>query len=159
MNKKVVLAGVVGFFLGVLVLGIVGFFAAPKLMIVEDVSPMSYEATIQTIQDAAVEEGWSVPASHTIDKSVSKAGYNVLPVTVIELCQPHHAAKVLADDDSRVVTSMMPCRLSVYETSDGRVVISRMNTGLVSKMFGGNVAHVMADATADTEQILAAVLQ
>jgi uncharacterized protein (DUF302 family) len=159
MNKKVFLAGVVGFVLGILVLGLVGFSTAPEMMIVENTSPLSYEETVQTIQDAAVAEGWKIPAVHHIDESVAKAGYDVLPVSVIELCHPGHAAKVLQDDQARVVTSMMPCRVSVYETSDGRVVISRMNTSLVSKFFGGTVTTVMAEATADTEKILSAVLQ
>jgi hypothetical protein len=33
-----------------------------------------------------------------------------------------------------------------------------MNTGLISKLFGGNVSDVMADATNDTEEILSVVL-
>jgi uncharacterized protein (DUF302 family) len=159
MNKKIFLAGVVGFVLGMLVLGLVGFSSAPEMMIVEDTSPLSFEETVQAIQDAAVAQGWKVPAVHEIDKSVAKAGYDVLPVSVIELCHPGHAGQILEDDQARVVTSMMPCRVSVYETSDGRVVISRMNTGLVSKFFGGKVTTVMANATADTEEILGAVFQ
>lgn len=159
MNRKVLLASVVGFVLGILVFGLVGFSAAPEMMIVEDTSPLSYEETVQAIQDAAVAQGWKVPAVHEIDKSVAKAGYDVLPVSVIELCHPGHAAKVLQDDQARVVTSMMPCRVSVYETSDGRVIVSRMNTSLVSKFFGGTVTTVMAEATADTEEILGEVLK
>ena len=54
---------------------------------------------------------------------------------------------------------MMPCRVSVYETSDGRVVVSRMNTGLISKIFGGVVTRAMAQATAETEVIYSNVLQ
>ena len=159
MNKKVFVAGIVGFLFGILVFGLVGFSTAPEMMIVEDTSTLSYEETVQTIQDAAVAQGWKVPTVHEIDKSVAKAGYDVLPVSVIELCHPGHAGQILQDDEARVVTSMMPCRVSVYETSDGRVVISRMNTGLVSRFFGGKVATVMANATADTEEILGAVLQ
>ena len=158
MNKKMLIAGVGGFALGVVLVGLVMFLVAPNMMIVEDVSPLGYEETIQTINDAAAAQGWKVPAVHTIDASVNKAGYDVLPVSVIELCQPDHAAKILEDDEARVVTSMMPCRVSVYQTSDGQVIISRMNTGLVSKLFGGLVAEVMAQATADNEQILSAVL-
>ncbi len=155
MNKKIILAGIAGFILGALVLGVVGFLAAPGLMITEDISPYSHEETVQRIQDAAVAEGWKVPAT----QSVAAAGYDVLPVSVIELCHTGYAGKILQQDDDRVVTSMMPCRTAVYETSDGRVVISRMNTGLVSKVFGGTVASVMQDATADTEKILGSVLQ
>ena len=159
MNNKLLLGGIIGFIVGVLVIGVIGFVMAPSVMITEDVSPLGYEETVQAIQDATIEQGWKVPAVHSIDKAVIAAGIDVLPVSVIELCHPEHAGKILVDDESKVVTSMMPCRLSVYETSDGDVIISRMNTGLVSKMFGGNVARVMAAATNDTEQILASVLQ
>jgi hypothetical protein len=51
---------------------------------------------------------------------------------------------------------MMPCRVSVYPTTDGQVIISRVNTGLVSKLFGGPVAEVMAQATSESKQILSA---
>ena len=158
MDKKTLLAGFVGFLIGVVVLGVVAFMAAPGIMMIEDVSPLSYEDTIQTVLEASAEQGWKVPATHEISKSVNKAGYDVAPVMVIELCQEHHAARVLVEDDARIVTSMMPCRFSVYETSDGQVVVSRMNTALISKLFGGTVADVMADATADTEVILSSVL-
>lgn len=158
MNRKTIISGIAGFLLGILVFAFAGFTAAPSMMIVEDESPVGYEETVAAIKDAAVNQGWKVPTVHSLDKSVAKAGYDVLEVSVLELCHPGHAAKILATDDDRVVTSMMPCRISVYKTSDGSVIISRMNTSLVSKMFGGNVADVMAEATADTEKILAQVI-
>ena len=86
-------------------------------------------------------------------------GFEVKPATVIELCQPKHAGKILSRDENRIVTSLMPCRVSVYETSDGKVVISRMNSGLVSKLFGGEIATVMADASQETEEILAQTIK
>ena len=156
--KKVVLAGIGGFIVGMLFLGVVGFLAAPGLMIMEDESTMGFEETVTAIEESAVAEGWKVPATHLIHNSVNKAGYDVLPVAVIELCNEHHAAKVLEEDDTRIVSSLMPCRTAVYETSDGKVIISRMNSGLVSKVFGGVVAKVMAQASADNEVILEVVL-
>lgn len=158
MKKKLFLSGLVGFIIGIMLVGIVGFTTAPDIMIIENKSPLGYEETVQAIQDAAVAQGWKVPTVHEIDKSVNKAGYDVLPVSVIELCQPDHAGRILQQDDARVVTSMMPCRVSVYETSDGSVIISRMNTSMISKVFGGTVTKVMADASAESEQILSAVL-
>ena len=156
--KKTVLSGVIGFILGMVTLSVVGFFAAPGLMMNEDLSPLGYEETVQAIVDSAAEEGWSVPKMYELDKSVAGDGFDVLPVTVIELCHPKHAGRVLEDDDARIVTSLMPCRISVYETSNGDVTISRMNSGLVSKVFGGLVSEVMAQAAAENEIILSAVL-
>ena len=46
----------------------------------------------------------------------------------------------------------------VYQPSDGQVIISRMNTGLISKLFGGTVTEVMAQASAENQVILSAVL-
>lgn len=80
------------------------------------------------------------------------------PVTVIELCKVDLAGEILTGDDSRVVSSLMPCRVAVYETGDGRVVVSRMNTGMMSKLFGGDIERLMAQATSETEEIFASVL-
>ena len=71
------------------------------------------------------------------------------------MCRPDLAATILAEDDARLVSSLMPCRVAVYETSNGDVILSRMNTALMSKMFGGLVTEMMSEATAQTEQIFA----
>ena len=84
--------------------------------------------------------------------------FDVTPVTVIELCKVDLGGDILSSDESRVVSSMMPCRVAVYEDEEGRVIVSRMNTGLVSKLFGGNIATIMADATSETELIVSSVL-
>jgi len=161
-ERKTLVTGIISFAAGalltLLIAGFVMFQSAPGLMIIEDESPLGYEETIQAIQSSAAENGWKVPAVHEIDLSVAKAGYDVLPVSVIELCHPDHAARILKEDNARVVASMMPCRVSVYETSDGRVIVSRMNTKLVSQVFGGLVQEVMADASVESEEILSAVL-
>ena len=147
-----------GILVTILLVGIVGFLAAPSLMIQEDLSPLGFDETVQAIQDSAVKQDWKVPTVHHIDGSVKSAGYDVLPTAVVELCHPDHAGHILEEDEAKIVTSLMPCRIAVYETSDGEVVISRMNSGLISKIFGGTVAEVMAQASADNEVILAPLL-
>ena len=39
---------------------------------------------------------------------------------------------------------LMPCTFAVYEADDGSVRISKMNTGLTGRVFGGTVARIMA---------------
>ena len=158
MDKKKLYVGAIGFVLGAAMFALLGFMSAPGMMINENISKLSFDETVETIKSTAAEKGWKVPTVHYIDKSVKNAGYDVLPVAVIELCHPEHAGRVIENDDGRVVTSMMPCRVSVYQREDGKVVVSRMNTGMVSKMFGGMVSEVMAEATQDTEAILQTVL-
>jgi hypothetical protein len=54
----------------------------------------------------------------------------------------------------------MPCKFSIWEGGDGKVYLTKMNTGLMGKLFGGNVAKVMGSSvTADEEAILEGLLK
>jgi hypothetical protein len=53
----------------------------------------------------------------------------------------------------------MPCRMGMYETQDGKVMISGMNMGLMSKMFGGNIAKVMGGVADEEAAMLATVVK
>lgn len=158
MKAKFILTGLAGFMAGILLTGVIGISMAPGMMINENESIYSFNETVERIQAEAIEAGWKVPAVHVISNSVASGGFDVAPVTVIELCKVDLAGNILSDGDSRVISSMMPCRVSVYIDDDERVIVSRMNTGLVSKLFGGDIAAIMADATDETEQIVDSVL-
>ena len=159
MTTQKIIYGLLGFVIGIIVMGLVVYSTASDIMIVENESKYGFDETIEKIQQASDQMGWKIPAIHRIDKSVNKAGYYSLPVAVIELCKPSHAAKVLENDDDKVVTSMMPCRVSIYQTRSGKVIVSRMNTGLVSKVFSETVAETMEAATKDTEEIFNTVIK
>jgi len=151
---KKLLGGIaIGILVGMVLFGAIAWNMAPGMMMVESYSKLGFDETVQAIQDNAAAQHWSIPNVMRLDKSLAKDGYEVLPVAVIELCSPELAQQVLSQDDARVVSSLMPCRVAVYEKSNGDVVLSRMNTALMSKMFGGVVASVMGNATAETEQI------
>lgn len=156
---KTLLYLVVGVVLGVSAACTFSMNEVPNLMIAEDESPLDQAATVAALQQAAKERGWKVPTVHHLHKSLAKMGHQVEPVSVIALCQPEHAAKLLKDDAARVVTSMMPCRISVYRKADGEVMISRMNSGLMSRFFGAPVSEVMQQAAAETEEIVQSVLK
>jgi len=50
---------------------------------------------------------------------------------------------------------MMPCRIAVYEKSDGSTYISRMNAEMFAAMLGGLAAEVMTEAFRETEVMVA----
>jgi uncharacterized protein (DUF302 family) len=148
-------AGVVA---GVLAALVAVVLAAPRLMVVEDRSELPVDETVARIVATAEARGWKVPAVHQLDVSVRNAGQDVLPATVVELCRPDLAGRILREDAPRIVTSLMPCRVAVYRTSAGEVFVSRMNTMLLARLFGGLVTRVMTEASSDSEEILAAAL-
>lgn len=149
---------IAGIVCGALLAGLVMWKRAAGMMLMEDPSTMNFADTVRTIQEQAEAHGWKLPKIHEISNTVNEAGYDVLPVTVIELCKADIAGRVLADDAGRRVASMMPCRVAVYETSGGDVVVSRMNSPLMSRMFGGIVQEAMTEAAVGNEELLASVL-
>ena len=146
-----------GFFIGAFAVGLTVYISAPGLMINETRSPLGHGETVDRIVETAEEMGWKVPETHEIHVSVANGGYTVPPVTVIELCKVDLAGEILDNSENRVVSSMMPCRIAVYENENGEVVVSRMNTGLMSSMFGGEVQRIMSSATEETELIVASL--
>ncbi|WP_085444363.1 DUF302 domain-containing protein [Magnetofaba australis] len=145
--------GVIGFILGVCVMGLVGWTQAPGMMLTEHLSPFGVEETVAKISENAKAEGWVVAGVKPLHKSVKKHGGGDLPpVMLVNLCQPDHAYNILKDDPNKIVSVMMPCTISVYQKSDGKTYVGVMNAGLLGTMFGGNVAKVMGDAVAKEQQ-------
>jgi len=157
MTKSVIVF-LLGVLVGAAVLGLVVRDQALSRMFVEDVSVFDFDATVQSIQDEAVVAGWQIPAVHTISQSVAKAGIEILPVTIIELCKAPIAGKVLGSEEGRRIAPMMPCRVAVFQNDQGEVIVSRMNSPLLSRLFGGIIEEVMSQAAAENEEIFATTL-
>ena len=89
---------------------------------------------------------------------MEKHGKKVLPVKVFSICHPNHSSKILEKDNERIVSTMMPCRISVYEKSDGKTYISRINATVLASSMGGIIEQVMTDSANEVEEIIAKVL-
>ena len=153
-NNMIIIVGISAGILGLLLGFLIVWLKAPSMMMLEDQSRLNFDETLDAIVKQAEDLNWKVPQLHQIHASMEKAGVGkVLRATVIEICKPEYAVELLKRDDTRIVVSLMPCRIGVYEKSDGSVIISRMNTGLMSKMFGKLVAKVMEKASSDSETI------
>jgi hypothetical protein len=53
---------------------------------------------------------------------------------------------------------MMPTAVSIYETNDGGVYVSRMNLSRMSTMFGGKVREALKSGGGNLERALEGVL-
>ncbi|MFA5012625.1 MAG: DUF302 domain-containing protein [Ignavibacteria bacterium] len=128
-------------------------------MFIESESRFGYDETVKVLEESITGNGWKILITHDLQASMKKAGKEVLPVKIFEVCNPKHSYKLLSQDDKRVYSSLMPCRFSVYEKEDGKVYVSRMNSIILSKQIGGLVEEVMTDATNETEKFLKAVVR
>jgi uncharacterized protein (DUF302 family) len=134
------------------------WFSAPAMMIKEDVSKYEFEEAVTRLEEEALRQGWKIPTVHNLQEVMRNFGKDVLEVKVFELCHPEHAWEILSRDKERMVTSLMPCRVSIYKTSDGKTWVSRMNTSLMGSMMPGVVPKVMKAASEESEAIIRTLL-
>jgi len=147
---------ITGIIFGVILTGIAGWKMMPGMMLHENVSPLGVDETVEKIKQLALQKGWVVPGIKPLHKSIEKHGGGKLPaVMLVNLCQANHAFNILEDDENKKISVFMPCTISVYEKSDGKAYIGTMNAGLLGQMFGGRVAEVMKDVSADQQSFIA----
>lgn len=144
MKKNAILVFGAGLLVGVVLAGLVAWKVMPSMMLRERVSPLGFEETVAKIEANAKDGGWVVSGVRKLDQSIRKhGGGDVIPVHLVEMCHPHHAARILNDTDGRKASVLMPCSVSVYEDEQGVVRVVSMNSGLMGRMFGGVISEVM----------------
>jgi uncharacterized protein (DUF302 family) len=127
-------------------------------MFIENKSRYDFDTTVGKIGELVVHGGWSLLHVHDIKGIIGKKGYDVLPVTVMEVCKAPLSAKILGSDDDRAISVMMPCRISVYQKGNGDVFVGRMDAASMATGMEGAGAEVMVEAFRQMEEILAPVL-
>lgn len=157
MNKNVLytLGGMVA---GMVLMGLIVWFAMPSVMVVKHRSSQSYDKTVAALSGAITsKKDWRVLTVNDYQKSTAAFGA-IERAGSINICNPRYASKVLANDRDRGVTAFMPLGIGVYEDKQGRVFIASLNVTLLGKMFGGTIADVMGkSAGKDLSEAIASV--
>jgi len=156
-GRSGVVAAGVGFGAGLLIAVFAVLVVMPKMMIVTHESPLGFDETVAAIENGVTENGWTSPGTDDMNKKLAAQGVEFGPrVRIIRMCRADYAESVLTTD--RYLSCLMPCSVSVWEDDAGKVYVSKMNTGLMGKLFGGNVADVMGGKVSrDEASILRAV--
>ena len=123
-------------------------------MFFESKSRFGFSETLQKLSDLIPESGWKEISVLDLQAIMKKNGKEILPVKVVELCKPDYAYRLLSDDTQRIYSNMLPCRISVYEKSDGNCYISRLNAAMMASQLGGVTEEVMTAAYHDAEEMI-----
>ena len=125
--------------------------------IFEKVSLFGFNETVELLITAATDREWGNPATHDLQNSLAKAGKTVRPVKVIEVCKPAFSGAMLEKSDERIVSVMMPCRISVYEKADGNIYVATVNVKSFTTGQQENIQKVMTEAADEIEDIVKTV--
>ena len=147
---KIIISLIVGAVLGIgslqipAVQKIIGKSLAPQ-MLIEIESPLDFYDTLDKLEENAKAAGWKVPQKWRVNfqRNLEKVtGVDIGPNEVIKMCEPEAAVRMLKHDEYKLLTTMMPCTIAVYEKSNGKTYISMMNMEILGLMYGGEVAEI-----------------
>ena len=144
-------------FLFAIMILLTSFMANAQEVMIESQSKFGFTATVDSLSDVAVKNGWKVTMVHDLQETMKKNGKEVMPVKVLEICNPGLAYQILSKDELRDASPMLPCRISVYEKSDGKTYVSRMNAPAFAGMIGGDAAKTIIEAFKVAEGFVKAV--
>jgi uncharacterized protein (DUF302 family) len=154
MNALQVLIWVI---VGMFLMGLIVWFTLPLLMLINVRSKLTYDETISLLCENLIKkQDWKILVVNDYKKS-TEAFITLERVGSVNICNPRYASKILADDKNRGVTAFMPLGLGVYEDRKGQVFVSKLNIGLLGKMFGGTISKVMGAAGKDLSEVVNSV--
>lgn len=133
--------------------------AAKPAVVIEDVSRADFATTLAALKQQLADDGWNLVAEIDLGQRLAKKNVAIPGgLVILELTSGKNAVPLLKADATRYVSALMPCSISVYGMSDGRVMVSRMNSGLMAAMLDPKVAEVMKTSAARLEESIARAL-
>lgn len=125
-----------------------------KNLFIESLSLDNFDQTVEKLSQTILSGGWNISVTLDLQGSLSKSGIEVLPVKIIELCNPKLASQILLNSDTRIYSGLLPCKISIYRKDDGKTYFSILNTGILASQIGGIVEKVMIEAFSQVESFI-----
>ena len=119
--------------------------AMGSMMLQEIESPLGFDETLAKLEANAKAAGWKVPRKWKINFQANLkkvTGTDIGPNRVLKMCEPKAAAKIPIHDEYKLLTTMMPCTIAVYNKSDGKTYISVMNMEMLGMIYGGEIKEI-----------------
>jgi len=111
---------------------------ARKMMLFEVSTDKSVSGTADALCAAVQASHFSVMQVHDLKETMAKKGVEFAHECLIfEVCQPQQAKKVL--DESMSLSTVLPCRISVYEKG-GKTLLATLKPTTLLAMF--NLPHL-----------------
>ena len=128
-------------------------------VLVERESRYDFAHTVETLKNAALEAGWTVPIVHDMQANMHRAGVAVLPATIVELCHSGFAGEILSSDVDRYNLAILPCRVAVFQKADGKTYVSWMDYSRFSTNEHGISLNVFRVVSSELEEIVGKVVR
>nr|WP_321266628.1 DUF302 domain-containing protein [uncultured Sulfurimonas sp.] len=158
MNKLSILVGAaIGVVFSVFLMGFAFQVAAPTMLLKEVKSSYEFEKTVDLIKTRINnQKGWHV--TEILDQQqeiISHGGADIGKVKIIKFCNAKYSAEMLSHDDSKLMATKMPLSISVFEKSDGEVIIGLSNGFVMARLFSQRrEGEIMQKVVKEIEEVL-----
>ncbi|HQT00287.1 MAG: hypothetical protein B7Y26_06295 [Hydrogenophilales bacterium 16-64-46] len=127
-------------------------------MMSEHTSRLGYQETIAALQEAAKKRGWEVGPVVNMQEAMQKAGQkDARPFTMLAMCKKDLAETLLKAQMANRALPFAPCRISVFEGTDGKVYIAKPNTELMAQMAMPAFAPLLKQFVSEEKALLAGI--
>lgn len=149
---------IAGLIVGVLIT--LGIQSSPSEgLLVEKESRYNFEESCTQLEASAKSLEWRTPAVHDMQKILAGAGLEITQNKIYEVCKPAHAFNIIIDDQNKLASPLLPCRIAVYEKADGKTYFAYTNMEQAGKLFKGEVQQAMNTVQTDIEKLLAPMVK
>ena len=148
----------IGLIAGAGIVGLTVLYLARTRMVQVHRVGASFDDTCRMFSEALAEsDKWGQPLPewdmHAAMAEKGQVLENTRRIKMFFVCKAPYAGRILGKRPE--MASMMPCSWTVYERNDGQVYIAKLNIGMMSKAFTGNiVGSVMGRVAREEHSIL-----
>jgi len=153
-----------GLLSGIALVTIGGIILMPqmgKYFFVEDVSLLSFDATVSKVREnCSANKEWHLLQEKDYNKAYHKRGAGDLDFRLVEfkLGNPDHSYRINCENPA--VCTFMPASIAIVGYKNGKVIIYRKNTSLMGRMYTGVVRDIMRDdVMPELDEILNGVIK
>ena len=130
----------------------------PRAIVVEDSTQAGFAETLKLLKEQLAADGWALVAEIDLGARMAKKNVTVPGgLVILEMTSGGNTIPLLRNEETRYISALMPCSVSVYGLADGRTVISRMNAGAMAPMLDPRIADAMRKSSAQLDASIARV--
>lgn len=129
-------------------------------MMMEKPSRLGFNETVDALQHAAKKRGWEVGSPMDMQAVMMKAGHkDAKPFKMLTMCKKDLVEALIKTQMAQKALPFAPCRLSVFESNDGKIYIAKPNTELMAQMAAPAFAPLLKQLLAEEQQLLSNITE
>jgi len=131
---------IAGFLWGITFTFVFGVIILRHSLVYEDQSQLGYKETVTTLKkNAETSPGWFVRFGSGCSLPKIQDGSKI---TIMKFCNGKYSSILLNNEETRKTSAIIPCTFAIYQKSDGKTYISRLNLSFLASLLGRKAGRI-----------------